>query len=53
MKDLTRIIGQTDDLGNLKSNQEDDDVMSHGCGECINNFYDGLQLILNKSLECQ
>ena len=35
-----------------KSNQSDDTVMRTKCGECINNFYQGLILMKEQSSEC-
>ena len=35
-----------------KSNQSDDTVMRTKCGECINNFYQGLILMKEQSSDC-
>ena len=47
------ILGFSEDyLGQVKSNQNDNHVMSTGCGECLNNFYTGIQLMKDKSNSC-
>jgi len=47
------IIGFSEDyLGQVKSNQNDNHVMATGCGECLNNFYTGIQLMKDKSNSC-
>ena len=53
IKGLTSFLNTTDEIGKIKSNQNDNDIMTSGCGQCINNFYSGLKLISNTGSECQ
>lgn len=47
------ILGFSEDyLGQVKSNQNDNHVLATGCGECLNNFYTGIQLMKDKSNSC-
>lgn len=40
-------------LTKKKTNQNDDDIINTRCGECINNFYYGLELLKEESEKCQ
>ena len=49
---VNEILKNEDNIGEIKDDQTEADVLSTNCGICIDNFYTGLKLMDNYGKQC-